>query len=234
MVALLTEMHQLVSDLGRDFGARPADQRLALKQAATQRARPRPSVATTRLSRRLGELLGHWRLERRFRHSDGTPRVLAIRGPGVTFSTLAQQFAPDELLDTVVDLICENAEVTRLPDNRLALTGSPVMIMPKNPEIIFASLILRFRRLAETAVTDAAIPAHIRATGLFERVVTGELTDAEFAKFSTMVRQWGQELCERIDTSFTPAQNSSSGTRKHAKTSGIGLYLFRDEADEAD
>ena len=59
-------------------------------------------------------------------------------------------------------MICENAEVTRLKGDKIALIGSPVMMTPKTPEITVASLILRFRHLAETSVHNAAIPANVK------------------------------------------------------------------------
>ena len=35
-------------------------------------------------------------------------------------------------------MICENAEVTRLKGNKIALVGSPVMMTQKTPEVTFA------------------------------------------------------------------------------------------------
>src|SRR5208282_2305588 len=98
----------------------------------------------------------------------------------------------------LADMVCENAEVTRLKDEKIALVGSPVMMTPKTPEITLASLTLRLRRLTETIVHNALLPAKTRS-GRFERIVTGELTDAEFREFAQGVRQPMQDLCDRVD-----------------------------------
>ena len=136
----------------------------------------------------------------------------------------------DRSLRELADMICENAEVTRLKGNKIALVGSPVMITPKTPEITLASLILRFRRLAETIVYDAAIPAHVKGTGRFERVVTGELSDKEFRAFSQSVRQQLQDLCDRVDAGIRQAKHAGKGRAK-GTACGIGLYVFRDDGN---
>jgi hypothetical protein len=104
------------------------------------------------------------------------------------------------------------------------------MITPKTPEITLASLILRFRRLAQTIVYDAAIPAHVKGTGRFERVVTGELSDKEFRAFSQSVRQQLQDLCDRVDAGIRQAKHPGKGRAK-GTACGIGLYVFRDDGN---
>jgi hypothetical protein len=155
--------------------------------------------------------------------------VLSIKGKGATFETLARPFVPTLPVEEVVEMICENAEVTRLKGDKIALIGSPVMIAPKTPEITVASLIFRFRRLAETTVYNAAIPANVKGTGRFERVVTGVLTDKEFREFSQSVRQQLQDLCDRVDAGMKQPGPGSKSRAKKGKSCGIGLYVFRDD-----
>jgi hypothetical protein len=142
---------------------------------------------------------------------------------------LARPFVPTLPVEEVVEMICENAEVTRLKGDKIALIGSPVMISPKTPEITVASLIMRFRRLAETTVYNAAIPANVKGTGRFERLVTGVLTDKEFRVFSQSVRQQLQDLCDRVDAGMKQPGPRSKGRAKKGKSCGIGLYVFRDD-----
>jgi hypothetical protein len=133
-------------------------------------------------------------------------------------------------VEEIVEMICENAEVTRLKGDNVALVGSPVLISPKTPEIALASLALRFRRVADTLVFNASIPANVKGTGRLERLVTGVLTDKEFDEFSQSVRQQLQDVCERVDAGLRQPGPRSKRATKRGRSCGIGLYVFRDDA----
>jgi hypothetical protein len=229
MIELLKEMHHIVLDTGAELGASESDGRRALALAGEDKTRRRPSVNADQPSYGLAGLLARWRFDKRYLRPDGSPRALAIRGKGATFETLARVFAPNLPVAEVVDMICENAEVTRLKGNKIALLGSPVMMSPKTPEVMVASLITRFRRLAETVVYNAAIPAQIKGTGRFERIVTGVLSEKAFLKFSQSVRQQMQALADQVDAGLTQPEPRRHG--KGGKTCGVGLYVFRDDGD---
>ena len=92
----------------------------------------RPSDATMRSNQGVSAILNRWRNDNRYRRPDGTPRVLSIGGKGATLETLARRFVPQMAVTDVVAMICENAEVTRLKGNKIALVGSPVMMTAKN------------------------------------------------------------------------------------------------------
>ena len=119
--------------------------------------------------------------------------------------------------------------MTRLKGDKLALLGSPVLISPKSPELAVASLAVRIRRLAETAVFNAAIPAHVKGTGYIERLVTGVLTDKEFREFSRSVRALLQDVCDKVDARLKQPRPRNKPAKKRGKQCGIGLYLFRDD-----
>jgi len=229
IVDLLKEMHHIVLDTAVELGVSATDRRRALALAGKDKKRPRPSLSTIQPTYRLAGVLARWRLDKRYLRPDGSPRVLSIKGKGATFETLARTFVPTLPVEEVVEMICENAEVTRLKGDKIALIGSPVMIAPKTPEITVASLIFRFRRLAETTVYNAAIPANVKGTGRFERVVTGVLTDKEFREFSQSVRQQLQDLCDRVDAGMKQPGPRSKSRAKKGKSCGIGLYVFRDD-----
>ena len=229
IVDLLKEMHHIVLDTAVELGVSATDRRRALALAGKDKERPRPSLSTIQPTYRLAGVLARWRLDKRYLRPDGVPRVLSIKGKGATFETLARTFVPTLPVEEVVEMICQNAEVTRLKGDKIALIGSPVMIAPKTPEITVASLIFRFRRLAETTVYNAAIPANVKGTGRFERVVTGVLTDEEFREFSQSVRQQLQDLCDRVDAGMKQPGPRSKSRAKKGKSCGIGLYVFRDD-----
>jgi hypothetical protein len=230
MVELLKEMHHIVLDTADELGVSANDRRRALRLAEKDSKRLRPSQATLQPSQGIVGLLAQWRRDRRYLRPDGTPRVLSITGKGATFETLARKYVPNLPVSELADMICENAEVTRLKGDKLALVGSPVMITPKTPEITLASLVLRFRRLAETIVHNAAIPAHVKGTGRFERIVTGALSDKDFLTFSQSVRQQLQDLCDRVDAGIKQPTHTGK-VREKGTTCGIGLYVFRDDGN---
>jgi hypothetical protein len=227
IVDLLAEMHQIVMDTAAELGVSAADRRRALTLAGREKRRLRPSVSTIQPIEGVARVLARWRFNKRYLRPDGSPRVLTIRGKGATFETLARHCVPTLPLAEVLELICAHAEVTRLKGEKLALIGSPVMIAPKTPEILVASLILRFRALAETAVYNAAIPANLKGTGRFERIVTGILTDKEFREFSQSVRQQLQDVCDRVDASIR--QSTHLRSRRATHTCGLGMYVFKDD-----
>jgi hypothetical protein len=226
IVELLKEMHHIVLDAAAQIGVSAKDRQLALKLAAKDPSRTRPSERMMRATLGIAGLLNRWRSDKRFQRPDGTPRVLSILGKGATFETLAREFVPELTVSEIADLVCANAEVTRLQGNKVALVGSPVMITPKSPEITLASLVLRIRRLAGNIVHNAFIPAK-DPSGLFERIVTGELSDREFRDFSQLIRQPMQDLCDRVDAGIRQPTQSRKGRVR--KTCGIGLYVFRDD-----
>jgi hypothetical protein len=229
IVELLKEMHHLVLDAAGEIGVSTKDAKRALKLAAKDSRRMRPSEPIMNVNYGIATLLNCWRYDKRYQRADGTPQVLSIRGKGATFETLARTFVPQLKLNELTDLVCENAEVTRLKGKKIALVGSPVMMTPKIPEIILASLTLRLRRLTETIVHNALIPSKF-PTGRFERLVTGELTDSEFREFAQSVRQPMQDLCDRVDARIRQPTLSRKA-RGEGKRCGVGLYVFRDDGE---
>jgi hypothetical protein len=229
IVDLLKEMHHMAIDTGAQLGVSAKEQRQSMEMALKDATRSRPSEMTMESNRGVALILNRWRNDSRYRSGDGTPRVLAIKGKGATLQTLVRRCAPETPLREVVSLICENAEVVRLKDDRIALVGSPVMMLQKAPEVTLAGLIMRIRRLTETIVHNSSIPAHVIDNGRFERVVSGELSAREFQVFAQSIRQQLQDLCDRVDERLRPPINSRK--RRSQNTCGIGLYVFKDDGN---
>jgi hypothetical protein len=225
---LLKELQHLVLDTAAELGVSMADRRRAIQHALKDPKRRRPSETTMQSDLWVASILNRWRNDKRYRRPDGTPRVLSIEGQGATLQALGRRFVPEMPLRAVVAMICENAEVTRLKGNKIALVGSPVMMMQKTSEVTLAYLILGIRRLTETIIHNATIPPH-ETSGRFERVVFGELSDKEFQEFARSVRQPLQDLCDRVD------RRLRSSTRVRArppmKSCGLGLYVFKDDGN---
>jgi hypothetical protein len=229
IVELLKELHHIVLDTGAELGASPKDRRRAIELALKDPKRLRPSEAAARSSVGMAAILNSWRNDKRYRGPNGTPRVLPIKGKGATLERLARRFVPQMAISGVVRMMCENAEVTRLKGNRIALVGSPVMKTQKTPEATLASLVRRVRRLSETIVYDATIPAGVTGTGRFERMVTGELTDKEFSEFFQPFRPQLQAVCDQVDEGI--GQPTKSRRRRGRTTCGLGIYVFKDDGN---
>jgi Family of unknown function (DUF6502) len=221
-------MCHIVLDAAAEIGVSAKDRHRAMKLAEKDRSRTRPSKRAMRTSYGIAVLLNRWRNDRQFQTSDGTPRVLSVRGKGATIETLARRFEPELSVKRLADMICENAEVPRLKGSRIALIGSPVMMSPKTREITLASLILRLRRLSGTIVHNASMPPQFNPTRRFERIMTGAPTDREFREFAQSIRQPMRDLCDRVDARIGQPTQASQGRLKR-KAGGIGLCVFRDD-----
>jgi Family of unknown function (DUF6502) len=228
ILGLLKELQHLVLDTAEELGVSRADRRRVIQHALKDPKRARPSETTMQSNLWVASILNRWRNDKRYRRPDGTPRVLSIEGKGATLQALARRYVPEMPLRAVVAMICGSAEVTRLKGNKIALIGSPVMMMQKTSEVTLAYLILGIRRLTETIIHNATIPPH-ETGGRFERVVFGELSDKEFQEFAQSARQPLQDVCDRMD------QRLRSSTRVRArppmKSCGLGLYVFKDDGN---
>src|SRR5437016_4652929 len=103
IVELLKEMHHLMLDAAAHIGVSAKDRHLALKLAAKDPSRTRPSERMMRANHGIAGLLNRWRTDKRFQRPDGTPRVLSILGKGATFATLAREFVPELAVSELVD-----------------------------------------------------------------------------------------------------------------------------------
>jgi Family of unknown function (DUF6502) len=227
-VGLLQELHHIVLDVGTALGVSLKDRHRAIELAKKDTRRLRPSQTVTEPISATSRLLKAWRRDKRYTRPDGTPRVLSITGKGPTLESLARQHVPTIPVDQLADMICQNADVMRLKDNTVALVGSTVLIMPKTSEMTLAALVVRFRRLSENLVHNVALPADVQATGRFERLVTGVLSENNFRKFARSVRPQLQDLCDRVDAAMQEP-NPNGKLPEKGKKCGIHLYVFRDD-----
>jgi uncharacterized protein DUF6502 len=225
-VSLLQELHQLILDVGTELGIPEKDQRRAIKLSVGDKKRLRPSQTAMRNELSIASLLAKWRSDKRYRNDDGTSRALPIMGKGATLETLAREFVPGIPIRTLVDLICVQSEVTRLKGDKVALVGSPVIMTEKTAELTLASLIARIRRVTGTVMHNAAIPAGVKNTGRFERIVTGHLSDKDFQKFGMAIRTQLQDVCDRVDSGM---QQPRGQGKNRSKSGGIGIYVFRED-----
>jgi hypothetical protein len=179
---LMVEMNHIAQDVFRKLGISPEEERTAALRARKTRTRSHPSARLMAAINGAGDVLSTWRRDKRYLGSDGSPRVLPIRGPGATLQTLVRKFAPHMRLEEVLAYICSHGEATRYKGDRVALLGSAAVLTQRTPEVTLAWMLTQFRHVADTAMHNAAIPAHqVKGVGLFQRQVAGPLVHDLFA-----------------------------------------------------
>jgi len=223
---LVLEMNQILQDTLGGFGVSPQEQRNAALQARRAKKRARPSAALVTRITSCADVLSSWRLDRRYVGNDGNPRVLRIRGRGATLETLARKYAPHMTLEEVLDCISKQGEATVFKGDRVALLGSPAVITRQTPEVILAWLVTTFRHLASSTLQNAAIPAHIKNRGLFQRQVAGWLSDQEFRRYAQEVRPQLQELFNQLEAGLSLERPAKP--RANRKECGVSLFVFQD------
>src|SRR6202051_3651906 len=123
MLKLAVEMNHIAQDVFLKLGVSPEEQRTAALRARKTKSRLRPSARLMAAITGTGDVLSTWRRDKRYRGSDGSPRVLPIRGPGATLETLARQCVPQMTLEEVLAYICSHGEGTLYKGARGGLLG---------------------------------------------------------------------------------------------------------------
>jgi len=227
MVALMVEMNHIAQDVCRQLGVSPQEQRRAALRARKTQTRARPSARLIAAIEGAGDVLSTWRRDRRYRGTDGSPRVLPIRGAGATLATLVRQCAPQIPLAEVLATICSHGEATIYKGDRVALLGSSAILTPRTPEVTLAWLLTQFRHVADTTMHNAAIPANkVKGVGLFQRQVAGFLSEKAFRQYAKDVFPQLQELLSQLEAGLSLGRRAKP--RANRKECGVGLFVYQD------
>ena len=229
MRELVVELNHIVQDVLRQLGVSVEEQRQAALRARQTKRRSRPSAALMARMTGTGDVLSIWRRDKRYRGSDGSPRVLPIRGKGATLETLARKCVPQVPLKDVLAFICSHGEAIVYQGDRVALLGGPTIITPRTPEVTLAWLLTQIRHVADTYLHNAAIPAEVKGVGLFQRQVSGWLSGKAFRRYEKLVRPQLQELCEQLEAGLSLTRRS--GSPRDRKDCGVGIFVYRDSGN---
>src|SRR5208282_5094100 len=229
MFTLMVEMSHIAHDVFRKLGVSPKEQQTAALRARKTRTRLRPSARLMAAINGAGDVLSTWRRDKRYRGSDGSPRVLPIRGKGATLETLARQCVPQVPLKDVLAFICSHGEAIVYQGDRVALLGGPTIITPRTPEVTLAWLLTQIRHVADTCMHNAASPAQMKGVGLFQRQVSGWLSEKAFRRYEKLVRPQLQELCEQLEAGLSLTRRS--GSPRDRKDCGVGIFVYRDSGN---
>ena len=227
LLKLVVEMNHIAEDVFSKLGVSAEEQRLAALRARKTRTRSRPSARLMAAIHGAGDVLSTWRRDKRYCGSDGTPRVLPIRGRGATLETLARKCVPELPLEEVLAYICSHGEATRYKSDRVALLGTAAVLTQRTPEITLAWMLTQVRHVVDTTLHNAAIPAdQVKGVGLFQRQVAGWLSDKDFRLYSKAVFPQLQELCAQLEAGLS--LDRPAKPKANRKECGVGIFVYQD------
>jgi hypothetical protein len=227
MLKLMVEMNHIQQDVFLRLGASPEDQRTAALRARKTSTRLRPSARLMAAINGAGDVLSTWRRDKRYRGSDGSPRVLPVRGKGATLETLVRKCVPQMPLEEVLTYICSHGDATLYKGDRVALLGTAAILTRRTPETTLAWLLTQFRHVADTTLHNAAIPAHkVKGVGLFQRQVAGWLSEKDFRLYAKEVFPQLQEMCAQLEAGLSLDRRAKP--RANRKECGVGLFVYQD------
>jgi hypothetical protein len=222
---LAAELQRLTFDIQSKLGVSARDRNRAYSMAQKARDRaPRPSDEVLSVTNGMTQILSAWRRNPRYVSGDGSPKILPIEGKGVTFQTLVGRYMPNMTVSEAVNFLVAHSDVRRHPAGRLALLGSPALIVDRAEAITLALIIQRLRRLARTVMTNQELPQQVKGTGRYERQVTGFMTKKEFEEFSQSIRGQLQDTVDHVDERVE--EDRPEGGVRHE--CGLEVYLWAD------
>jgi len=227
LLQLAQELQQMTIESMEGLGVSRKEQMLTYRLASRGPGSKKP--LSTRLMERsfaIADLLSSWRRDRRYVDSDGSPRVLPIKGKGASLETLARKFIPTMSVDEVLTAITRHGEATAYRGDKVALVGGSVLLTPKTAEMTLALLVTRIRRVSKTLLHNVSLPEGSKGHGRFERHVHGVLSEREFNEYARVMRSQLQDLCDRAESGLELAADKKGRKRKAC---GIGIFIYRDD-----
>lgn len=229
MLDLAIELNQVFIDLQTALGQSRQDQGRAAELARRQRKRRRLSEEISKSNAGISELLHMWRKHRAYQNPDGTPRVLPMRGKGPSLEKLVRQHLPRIPLNEALDMICEQSEVLPCEDDKVAQSGSSVVLNKRTPEATFAWIITQIRHVAETILFNTALPDadRRRSRGRPERRISAVVTEKKFDEFIRWIRPKIAKFGDEAEFFLHP--DASSTTKGRGKRSGVIIAVYRND-----
>lgn len=212
----------------RDFGLTDSELRWAINRAARLAEAPRVSGPLMRDIHGLGRMLLEWSRDEEYVGPDGKPKVLAIKGPGATFETLAKRALPGSPLDPIVALACETAEVRKRPGGKIALLGSILVKVLKSPESHLAHVIRQIDQFLSTSLHNRRMHRQGRAGGRMERLSTGVIVASEFKPLMRELRPQIYDLLLTVDSSLQAREPKTRRALKRATAVSVGVYVSQE------
>jgi hypothetical protein len=227
LLKLAQELQEMTIESMEGLGVSRKEQMLSYRRASRGLGnKARPSAPLIDRISGIADLLSSWRRDRRYIQTDGSPRVLPIKGKGVSLETLGKKFVPDMSVGEVLTAVTRHGEATVYKGDSVALVGGSVLLTPKTAEMALALLVNRIRRISKTMLHNVSLPEGNKGHGRFERQVFGVLSEREFNEYARIMRTQLQDLCDRAESGLELAADKQGRKRKAC---GIGIFVFRDD-----
>jgi hypothetical protein len=227
MQDIAREMYQIVFDATARLGLSAEDRDAAIRRAREGNEQSKPSEATMARFNLYCDILNLWRGDKRYRDNAGNPCTLQIKGRGRSLQALARRCLPGIPVEEIAEALLQCGEVIRYKDDKVALVGGTVVIVPRTAELMLSVIASRFRHLAATILHNSTIPLEIKGTGRFERVTSGLMTEKAFRQYSEEIRPLLQSAAERAEAGLMRPDGTTMIGK--GKLSGVGFYMFRED-----
>jgi Family of unknown function (DUF6502) len=226
LLQLVQELQQQMIESIEGLGVPRKEQMLTYRRASKGAGpKERPSTRLMERTTAIADMLSSWRRDKRYVDPDGSPRVLPIKGRGVSLETLAKRFVPSMSLSEVLTAITRHGEATSYRGDKVALMGGSVVLAPKTAEMTLAMLVARVRRLSKTLLLNASLPEGSKGRGRFERQVHGLLSEREFKEYSRVMRSQLHDLCDRAESGLDLVDKKG----RKRKACGVSIFVYRDD-----
>ncbi len=174
----------------------------------------------------LSELLFEWANDANFLDAAGNPKVLLVRGCGVTFEALAARHLPGVSVEEALSLVRRYGQVSIRRGNKVGLYGSTNIDTAKEKVTSLALAIRQIDRLLNTMLRNVEVARQTAGVRWSERLVERFINVDAWNEFVPSLRAQITDLSDRVDRSLAQAEKNAlqSGKAKHA--AGVGLYAY--------
>jgi len=207
---------------------------LSRREVMRVRKLPRPDVtASTEQHNRAARVIAAWRRERDFQDAKGRPALLAVEGPGATFSELVKRYSGNVPTRAVLDELSHVGAVERRADGKIRLLTRayiPREIAAHKLNILGMDVHHLITTIDHNLNPDTPEP-------IFQRKVSYDnLPDEVLPKFRKLFARKAQNLLESADRWL--AQNDRDTTPtvegRGSNRAGFGIFFFEESSKKGE
>ena len=175
----------------------------------------------------LSNLLTEWSRTPPYVGDDGRPKILKLRGKGLSFEALAKRFLPGTPLAQVIGLARQSAEVELLSKDRIALLGSILVKTTVARQTLLAHGIRHIDQLLQTMLHNLDVQqGSARDTGSrMERMVLGVIRKDRFSDFMSTLRPQIYGLMLQVDSTVEQRAPTTEKELKESTAVVVGVYV---------
>ena len=173
---------------------------------------------------RTARVLHGWRTDPEFLDRKGSPGLLLIRGPGLTFHTLVRRYGGDVTPISVLNELVRSGAVSRISGDRAAVKKKSPRVRGFGADVV-AEFATRLRDLGSTLVNNIEDLENPIFIGFCE---IKNLSADEAALFQATFSERAASLVDGVDrwrTSQSRLRVRASGKRADGTRVGLGVYL---------